>query len=502
MLSKNQNKFGENSRSSLNEIGLMAPKPQRLQKNGGVRRNLMRSRNIDHVKEPQDVRFLEMSKNHQQSNWWPTNQPDATSYLQLPPRRFIDQRKQTVNYHEKEDLSWCKKCGEPGHIRAFCMARVFCSFCKMRSHSNKACLNQLRSEGMEPFSSSRQTTPIQNPIQQTQTRNYGEQGIQQNPAIMKHMEAANKPWENKSTQINHHETEIWYGDVPYCQNHYQKTDSKNHTSQETNIPQQLAQNDVQQKKIIKAQVIQVNETSEDGGVINGVALKRPAHQESIEERYLQREPFFVNHYYSHPVGQCCCQQHAMSVKERQISLQSSTTLNHEKSENSREPQKFGETKTCNNIMYLPTYDGMDEQGETMLQYKNRNPVVEPRIHLTQPSIPDQVNTVLLYAVDTTNPPPLMTKKEKEEFQTNTNTDMKMQQKDGDLLNLVQTVAKSLQQQIVLGIHTADMSQQCMDALIGELIKSHNRRDMDNVLSNIPTFNGLEPEKCIDWATRI
>ena len=203
----------------------------------GVRRNLMRSRNVDQNREPQDVHLLEMSKNHQQSNWWPTNQPDATSYLQLPPRRFIDQRKQTVTYHEEEDLSWCNKCGEPGHIQVFCMARVFCSFCRMRSHSNKACWNQPQSERMELFSSSRQTMPIQNPIQQTQTQNYGEQGIQQNPALMKCMKAANKPWENKSAQVDRHETGIQYGKVPHCQNHYQKTDSKNHTSQETNIPQ-------------------------------------------------------------------------------------------------------------------------------------------------------------------------------------------------------------------------------------------------------------------------
>ena len=153
-------------------------------------------------------------------------------------------------------------------------------------------------------------------------------------------------------------------------------------------------------------------------------------------------------------------------------------------------------------MYPPTYDRMNEQGKRMLEDENRNPVVEPQIHLMQASIPDRINTVPLYAVDTTIPPPLMTKKEKEEFQTDTNTDTKTPQKDGDLLKVVQTVAESLQQQIVLGMHTADMSQQCTEALIGEFIKSHNRRDMDNVLNNTPTFNGLEPEKCVDWATRI
>ena len=139
-------------------------------------------------------------------------------------------------------------------------------------------------------------------------------------------------------------------------------------------------------------------------------------------------------------------------------------------------------------MYPPTYDGMNQQGKRMLQDETRNPVVEPWIHLTQASVPSRINTVPLYAVDTTIPPPLMTKKEKEEFQTDTNDDTKTPQKDGDLLKVVQMVAESLQQQIVLGMRTADMSQQCTDALIGELIKSHNRRDMDNVLNNIPTFN--------------
>ena len=113
-----------------------------------------------------------------------------------------------------------------------------------------------------------------------------------------------------------------------------------------------------------------------------------------------------------------------------------------------------------------------------------------------------MNTVPLHAVDTTVPPPLITKKEKEETQTHMVDNTKTPQKDNKLLKVVQMVAQSLQQQIVLGMCTADMSQQRTDSLIGELIKSHNRRDMDHVLNNIPTFNGLEPEKCVDWVTRI
>ena len=96
----------------------------------------------------------------------------------------------------------------------------------------------------------------------------------------------------------------------------------------------------------------------------------------------------------------------------------------------------------------------------------------------------------------------MMKKENEEYQMNGKINMEATQKDGDLLKVVQMVAESLQQQIVLGMNMADMSPQRTDALIGELIKSHNKRDMDHLLNNIPTFNGMEPEKCVDWATRI
>ena len=153
-------------------------------------------------------------------------------------------------------------------------------------------------------------------------------------------------------------------------------------------------------------------------------------------------------------------------------------------------------------MHPPNYNTMKEQDKRMSQGETRGLIVEPQLHFTQSSVPNQMNTLPLYVVDTTIPPPLMTKKEKEETQTHMVDSTKMLQKDEELLKVVQTVAQLLKQQIVLGMCTADMSQQCTDVLIGELIKLHNRRDMDHILNNIPTFNGLEPEKCVDWMTRI
>ena len=234
VLSWNRNEFSENS---LNQFSSMVLKPQRPQKNGRVRRNIMRGRNNAQNWEPQDVRLWETLKNHQQSNWWSTNQPDTMSYLQLPPRKFQEQRRHVENYKEEEDLSWCNKCGEPGHIQSFCMARVLCSFCRMRSHSNKACWNQQWNERLEPFSSSRQMTPIQNPVQQEQIHNYGEHRNKQNMTLTNRAETSSRPRENNLVQVNSHEAGLQQESAPHQQVHYQRTLNRDQTNREENILQ-------------------------------------------------------------------------------------------------------------------------------------------------------------------------------------------------------------------------------------------------------------------------
>ena len=252
---------------------------------------------------------------------------------------------------------------------------------------------------------------------------------------------------------------------------------------------------------MRTQAIQVNKTNGDEGQDNRTALNRIDYSRSMGNECMQKEPFFINHYYSHPVGQCCCQQHDMTVRKGETMVQCSTNsqpaATYEMSENSQKPQQLSEIKTCTSIIQSPTYDAKNEQGTWTLQGEIRSHVVEPQLHFAQTSVPNQMNTISLYAVDTTIPPPVMTKKEREEFQTHVVDNTIVPQKDREHLKVVQTVTESLQQRIVLGMQTADMSQQCTDTLIGELIKSHNRRDMDHVLNNIPMLNGLEPEKCVD-----
>ena len=190
----------------------------------------MRGSNNTQSWEPQDVCLWETSRNHQQNKWWLTNQLDTMSYLQLPPRKFQEQRRHIVNYEEEEDLSWCNKCGKLGHIRAFCTARVYCNFCRMRSHNNKACWNQQRNERVEPFSSSRQMTPIQNPVQQGQIHNYGEEKNKQNRSIIltTQVETSSQPRESNLVQIDSQEAGLQEENAPQHQIHYQKMLNKGH----------------------------------------------------------------------------------------------------------------------------------------------------------------------------------------------------------------------------------------------------------------------------------
>ena len=245
--------------------------------------------------------------------------------------------------------------------------------------------------------------------------------------------------------------------------------NRDQTNKEETIPQQRAPNVLHQKKTMKTQAVQVNETNGDEGQINS-ALNRPDNPRSVEEECLQKEPYFINHYYSHPVEQCCCQQHEMTVRKRETTVQSSITPTYEISKNLQKPQQSSEVKACTSIIQPPTYDTRNEEETKMLQGEIKSSIVEPQLQFAQAPVPNEMNTVPLYAVDTTIPPPLLTKREKEESQMHMVDNTKTLQKERELLKVVQTVAESLQQQIVLGMHTADMSQQCTDALIGELIE--------------------------------
>ena len=108
----------------------------------------------------------------------------------------------------------------------------------MRSHNNKACWNQQQNERLELFSSSRQMTPIQNPVQQAQIHNYGEQKSKQNVILTTRSETSSQPRENNLVQIDSREAGLQEEYAPQHQIHYQKMLNKDLTNKEDIIPRQ------------------------------------------------------------------------------------------------------------------------------------------------------------------------------------------------------------------------------------------------------------------------
>ena len=92
---------------------------------------------------------------------------------------------------------------------------------------------------------------------------------------------------------------------------------------------------------------------------------------------------------------------------------------HEKSENSCRPQQPSEGKPGIDVMYPTSYNMINKQEHKMSQGEMRPLVVEPQLHFAQLLVSSQMNTVPLHVVDTTLPPLLLTKREKEEAGTHT-----------------------------------------------------------------------------------
>ena len=108
----------------------------------------------------------------------------------------------------------------------------------MRSHNNKACRNQQQNERLELFSSSRQMTPIQNPVQQGQIHNYGEQKSKQNVTLTTRAETSSQPRGSNMVQVDSQEAGLQEENAPQHQIHYQKMLNKDLTNKEETTLQQ------------------------------------------------------------------------------------------------------------------------------------------------------------------------------------------------------------------------------------------------------------------------
>ena len=64
------------------------------------------------------------------------------------------------------------------------------------------------------------------------------------------------------------------------------------------------------------------------------------------------------------------------------------------------------------------------------------------------------------------------------------------------------VVETMEQQMRLNSMKSEYNMTQNTKMMDQFIKAQDRRDLDPTLMDIPTFSGDEPEKCLEWVTRI
>ena len=71
-----------------------------------------------------------------------------------------------------------------------------------------------------------------------------------------------------------------------------------------------------------------------------------------------------------------------------------------------------------------------------------------------------------------------------------------------ILRVIERMTDTMEQQMRLSATRSEYNMQQNTKVMDQFIKAQDRRDLDPALMDIPTFMGEEPEKCLEWITRI
>ena len=74
--------------------------------------------------------------------------------------------------------------------------------------------------------------------------------------------------------------------------------------------------------------------------------------------------------------------------------------------------------------------------------------------------------------------------------------------ENTILKVMEKMTETMDQQMRLCATRADYNMQQNTKMMDQFIRAQDRRDLDPALMDIPTFTGEEPEKCLEWITRI
>ena len=101
--------------------------------------------------------------------------------------------------------------------------------------------------------------------------------------------------------------------------------------------------------------------------------------------------------------------------------------------------------------------------------------------------------------DLTVPSPLIQDHTLPQGQSETNTSGHA---ENAILRVIERMTDTMEQQMRLSATRSEYNMQQNTKVMDQFIKAQDRRDLDLALMDIPTFTGEEPEKCLEWITRI
>ena len=97
--------------------------------------------------------------------------------------------------------------------------------------------------------------------------------------------------------------------------------------------------------------------------------------------------------------------------------------------------------------------------------------------------------------DLTMPPPPIQDNTLPQGQSQANT-------ENTILRVIERMTDTMEQQMRLSATRSEYNMQQNTKVMDQFIKAQDRRDLDPALMDILTFTGEEPERCLEWITRI
>ena len=101
--------------------------------------------------------------------------------------------------------------------------------------------------------------------------------------------------------------------------------------------------------------------------------------------------------------------------------------------------------------------------------------------------------------DLTVPPPTIQNNTLPQGQSEMNTSGHA---ENAILKVIERMTDTMEQQMKLSATRSEYNMQQNTKVMDQFIKAQDRRDLDPAPMDIPTFTGEEPERCLEWITRI